>query len=96
MKTIGQFKEEYIANLDKTGDLTKIDIIEQNMNAVDAGVQFAQRWIPVEEESPAEYDYVLAKSSIGDVYVASFSAYTFHTGMPHRVNITHWRPIEYK
>ena len=61
-----------------------------------AGVEFAQRWIPVEEESPAEYDYVLAKSSVGDVYVACFSDYTFHTGMPHKVNITHWRPIEYK
>ena len=55
-----------------------------------------QRWIPVDEESPAEYDYILAKSSVGDVYVACFSGYTFHTGMPHKVNITHWRPIEYK
>ena len=49
MKTIEQFKEEYIANLDITGNLTKTDIIEQNMNAIDAGVEFAQRWIPVKK-----------------------------------------------
>lgn len=55
-----------------------------------------QRWIPVDEESPAEYDYIIAKSSVGDVYVACFSGYTFHSGMPHKVNITHWRPIEFK
>ena len=89
MKTIEQaaneYFEEYGYNKRSGEDL-----------AFKAGVEFAQRWIPVEEESPAVHDYVLAKSSVGDVYVASFSAGTFHTGMPHKVNITHWRPIEYK
>lgn len=94
MKTIEQAAEEYEnKELDVIdGEYTSFSII----NAFKAGVEFAQRWIPVDEESPVEYDYVLAKSSVEDVYVASFSAGTFHTGMPHKVNITHWRPIEYK
>lgn len=96
MKTLEQFKEEYIAKLETTDNLIKIDIIEQNMNAIDAGVEFAQRWIPVEEESPAVHDYVLAKSSVGDVYVANYSRNKYHVNMPFEVKITNWRPIEYK
>lgn len=91
MKTIEQAAIEYRQTLNDSGVL-----LSNTVATFKAGVEFAQRWIPVEEESPAEYDYVLAKSSVGDVYVASFSDGTFHTGMPHKVNITHWRPIEYK
>lgn len=98
MKTIEQAAEEYADSL-ILGDahhVSQQQFEEYAQSDFKAGVEFAQRWIPVEEESPAEYDYVIAKSSVGDVYVASFSAGTFHTGMPHKVNITHWRPIEYK
>jgi len=94
MKTIEQAAREYENKEPDVidGEYTLFSVI----NAFVSGAEFAQRWIPVDEESPAEYDYVLAKSSVGDVYVASFSAGTFHTGMPHKVNITHWRLIEYK
>lgn len=92
MKTIEKVAKEHARKVSPHSEWTAKNA-EINFKA---GVEFAQRWIPVEEESPSEYDYVLAKSSVGDVYVASFSAYTFHTGMPHKVNITHWRPIEYK
>ena len=96
MTPLEHFKEQYIAKLETTDNLTKLDIIEQNMNAIDAGVEFAQRWIPVEEESPAEHDYVLAKSSVGDVYVANYSRNKYHVNMPFEVKITHWRPIDIK
>jgi hypothetical protein len=49
MKTIDDAKFDYVANANLT-----IDIIEQNMNAFDAGFEFAQRWIPVEEEFPEQ------------------------------------------
>ncbi len=91
MKTIEQAAIEYRQTLNDSGVL-----LSNTVATFKAGVEFAQRWIPVEEESPSEYEYVLAKRSVGDVYVACFSDYTFHTGMPHKVNITHWRPIEYK
>lgn len=89
MKTIEQaaneYFEEYGYNKRSGEDL-----------AFKAGVEFAQRWIPVEEESPAVHDYVLAKSSVGDVYVANYSRNKYHVNMPFEVKITHWRPIEYK
>ena len=111
MKTIEQFKEEYIANLDITGNLTKTDIIEQNMNAIDAGVEFAQRWIPVEEELPVfdktEYPNGNYKVYFVKILTGSMSP-IIRYGAAHLVNdkrwsceldwnvVTHWRPIEYK
>ena len=79
-------------------DMSDIDgeFYYQHTEAFKAGVEFAQRWIPVEEESPAEYEWVIAKSNHGDHYIASYSFYTYHVNMPFEVKITHWRPIEYK
>ena len=61
MKSIEEFKFEYVDNLEDKGILTKMDIIEQNLNAIDAGIEFTQRWIPVEEELPTEQGHYLVK-----------------------------------
>jgi hypothetical protein len=65
------------------------------------GVEFAQRWIPVGEEIPTELDYenntnyVLAKTSTGNIQVAwRQSQYNeWWTNYNKLQNITHWRPI---
>lgn len=51
------------------------------------------RWIQVEERLPNEYDFVIAKSNLGDYYISSYSFNTFHVNMPFKVIITHWRQI---
>ena len=95
MKTIEQIAEKIAIDADCYSEQFGWQRIDLELACYEMA-KHIQRWIPVEEESPSEYEYVLAKSSVGDVYVACFSDYTFHTGMPHKVNITHWRPIEYK
>lgn len=64
-----------------------------------AGVEFAQRWIPVEEEFPEEDTYVLTLSNRhnGNVY---YRVIWFRHGgffsTEQTSNITHWRQIEIK
>lgn len=111
MTPLEQFKEEYIAKLEATDNLTKVDIIEQNMNAIDAGVEFAQRWIPVDEELPVfdktEYPNGNYKVYFVKILTGSMSPIIRH-GAAHLVNdkrwscewdwnvVTHWRPINIK
>lgn len=68
--TIEEAKENYVINLENTGILTKQDIIEQNLNAFDAGVEYATQLIDVNDELPSMSndpfahgcsDYVLLK-----------------------------------
>ena len=62
-------------------------------NGFKAGVEFAQRWISVEDELPEESDFVLVKTGSGCITTAYFhqeDSY-FTSGI-----ITHWRPIELK
>ena len=76
-----------------------------------AGAEFAQRWIPVDEELPEIGEQVLAKKELrdGDTWVQNF--YSIVTRMTPsgewegvkwsdvgftRGIVTHWRPIELK
>ena len=59
MSNLQEKKEDYILSLDNSGQLTKMDIIEQNLNAIDFGYELCRReyeeklrWIPVEEKVP--------------------------------------------
>ena len=61
MTTKEDAKIAYVNNQIFSGSLTKTDIIEQVFNAFDKGVEFAQRWIPVEEELPEIGVEVLVK-----------------------------------
>lgn len=67
-----------------------------------AGVEFAQRWISVEEELPENGDFVLVKTDNGCVTTAylhgiksGFVTYGEDAYIVFGV-ITHWRPIELK
>ena len=80
-------------------------------NGFKAGAEFAQRWIPVDEELPEIGEQVLAKKELrhGDTWVQNF--YSIVTRMTpsgewegvkwsdvgfNRGIVTHWRPIELK
>lgn len=61
MSNLQEKKEDYILSLDNSGQLTKIDIIEQNLNAIDFGYELCQkeyeeklRWIPPTEKLPED------------------------------------------
>jgi len=57
-----------------------------------AGVEFAQRWISVEEELPEKGEKVLVLLDDNDIQFDSWLGYWF--AWHHKV--THWRPIELK
>lgn len=64
-----------------------------------AGTKFAQRWIPIEEESPEEDTYVLTLSNRHNGSVYYRVIWFRHGGFfstEQTSNITHWRPIELK
>ena len=66
-----------------------------------SGVEFAQRWIPIEEELPEENITVIAKGGIA-IWISAMSkgrliGYKFSSpGITESFDATHWRPIEYK
>ena len=43
MSNLQEKKEDYILSLDNSGQLTKMDIIEQNLNAIDFGYELCQK-----------------------------------------------------
>ena len=85
-------------------DAEELKYVGKYQKSFKAGVEFAQRWIPIEEEEPPLYITVLVKLFNGrfftakyiksskcredDVWSDGFSYYP--------VNDTHWRPIELK
>lgn len=80
---------------DKNGQVMHLrDISEM---AFKAGVEFAQRWISVEDELPEEGKYVLLKYESG-IYLGGIDGNMFFedTGTKDDETPTHWRPIEVK
>ena len=101
MKTIEQAKKEYADSIVPLGGHDKysapfITAFERHENVDDAfkaGVEFAQRWIPVEEELPeANNEAVLAKHRTGTVRLIRIDDYLTQVIIKH--NYTHWRKIE--
>ena len=74
-------------------DTLQVGNTDDCIEMFEAGVEFAQRWISVEDELPEESDFVLVKTGSGCITTAYFhqeDSY-FTSGI-----ITHWRPIELK
>lgn len=87
MSNLQEKKEDYILSLDKSGKLTKMDIIEQNLNAIDFGYDICKkeyeeklRFIHIQEKTPEKDEkriesnfskFVLVK----DIHGISQSAY---------------------
>jgi len=75
------YRDSYPAN---EGDF--IDVFE-------AGIEFAQRWIPVEEELPEKFKQVIVKLENGwhtCTWITEDGTFAFN------VKPTHWRPINLK
>ena len=85
--------------------------IESHIKDFKAGVEFAQRWIPVEEELPEIGEEVLVKRELrqGDTWVQRFCSVSTRlapsgewedvkwSDVGHtRGIVTHWRPIGLK
>jgi len=75
-----------------------------NDNAIEsfkAGVEFAQQWIPVEEELPPINEPITIKYILRNGFFDYWSG-TFHTEIRRlhfletHLKFTHWRPIELK
>jgi hypothetical protein len=106
MKTIEQaaieeskLKEGFDMEEEKYYQSNKVNVYE----SFKKGVEFAQRWIPVEEELPEIKEVVLISINI-DGTIICYSGYTTQTlikdnlfvayGKKNPVKPTHWRPIE--
>ena len=105
MKTIEEAAKEFKkrrvkANLDCEVDLSEhIPVIEyESERGFEAGVEFAQRWIPVEEELPNPNSWIIVKKHNGlklGMYFNTDNQFLY--GLDNQTNqITHWRPIEIK
>lgn len=72
-------------------------------NAFNAGIEFAERWIPVEEEEPKNREKVLIKwineggrefKSCGSLVLDSPLGKYWQSGGATQLKVTHWRPFE--
>ena len=97
MKTIEQAAEEYAKSNWETrlsNHVTETDF--------KAGVEFVQRWIPVEEEIYPSHKQILVKTDNGSIYDVVYNSHdnkiTAWWGSGHweiyKDEIVSWRPIE--
>ena len=101
MKTIKQAKEEYSDSL-KLANVNGVDKEEfEEYAQIDfqAGVEFAQRWIPVEEELPPIDIDVILKYRYFDRPLYWVGTINTIDRLEHFLKkhllFTHWRPIKY-
>ena len=85
MSNLQEKKADYISSLDNSDKLTKMDIIEQNLNAIDFGYEICKkeyeeklRWIPIEEKLPPLNEYVLFMYSEGEYCVGCLNVYGYY------------------
>ena len=101
MKTIEEAARDYALSREDN-DYT----IETEM-AFEAGIEFAQRWIPIEEELPEVCEIVLVKTKINKVTTCEMYIPKDYLGnilgekkwaasYNFKQAITHWRPINLK
>lgn len=93
MKTLIEAAQEYAESqgYDTCDYVTKKDFEEYARTDFYAGVEFAQRWIPIKEEMPKEFP-ILTKDLFGTIDV--FRSLTER--MASAFDIVSWRPIEIK
>ena len=88
-------------------DLTYCDLEKCMVDSFKAGVEFAQRWIPIEEELPEVGEIVLVKTKINKVTTCEMYIPKDYLGnilgekkwaasYNFKQAITHWRPINLK
>lgn len=107
MKTIEEAAKKYSLN-EWHSDITPSSIFEQSEKDFKSGVEFAQRWIPVDEELPEKKDHnfsdlVLTKNSFNNILIERydfeynhFNAVRYDAVKKGDGQVSHWRPIYLK
>ena len=102
MKTIEEEAKEYaskVAGVVVPGTVITYTIEELNSfseSDFKSGVEFAQRWIPVEEELPPIGIEVIVKERFNEHEIYAFNSTRDRLIKCQDNCITHWRPIEIK
>lgn len=93
MRTVKEEVEEYIKKIGKLPLREKINILI----VFEAGVEFDQRWISVEDELPTKEGRYLVKMTDDYMKVVSWVIGNYESCWSCNPKyITHWRPIEIK
>ena len=100
MKTIEQAAEEYADSLklDDAHRVSKQQFKEYAQSDFKAGVEFAQRWIPVDKSLPVIRPCLLKNENLHK-FDTNYITYVGHHDLISIADVlkaTHWRPIEYK
>ncbi|KAA6328617.1 hypothetical protein EZS27_022505 [termite gut metagenome] len=97
MKTKKETAHEYAGC--KEGDPIPNEAWEK-IRAFQAGIKFAEEWIPVERELPGKVETVLIKERIAggkeDFVTGKFYKSGFWASVSYLIKPTHWRPINHK
>lgn len=97
MKTISEAAKSHEFNRDLNGIGSLIN--KSTIASFKAGAEFAQRWIPVEEELPSNVSSILVRNSDFSP-IRSTALYQDRKFYPDFLlthdQVTHWRPIELK
>lgn len=105
MKTIDEAAKDYVKDFGGNPELSLSEIIEYAIEDFKAGAEFAQRWIPVDDELPEKDGMYLVKSNYDGIVCRPFNSYyncwdqedgdDFYSESVGG-KVTHWRPIELK
>jgi hypothetical protein len=72
----------------------------EKVRTFEAGIRFAEEWIPVERELPGKAETVLIKGRIAggkeDFVTGKFYKSGFWASVSYLITPTHWRPINHK
>lgn len=109
MKTIEEFAKEYSIKKETPNEWDEMIMdlmVNDRMEDVKAGVEFAQRWIPIEEElpetKPNHYKRCISKDilfqTVKNVYLGYYDLELneWYSDGELIKNVVKWRPIEYK
>jgi hypothetical protein len=97
MKTKKEAALEYAGY--KEGDSVPNETREK-IRAFEAGIRFAEEWIPVERRLPDKAETVLIKGQITggkeDFVTGKFYKSGFWASVSYLITPTHWRPIDHR
>jgi hypothetical protein len=97
MKTIKEIANEYAETwYSRTGPQAKSDAYSGARNGFIAGVNFATRWISINDEKPEKNTMILVKKINGTIVLAFFDLISFYKEKENITSsVSSWRYIEF-
>lgn len=91
MKTIEEAAYEHLGYQEEHSDASHVLSFK-------AGIEFVQRWVPIEEDSPEYYIDLLIKTKDEEIKLARYDYDGLYIGLDSKaiMDVASWRPIEYK